>query len=234
MLIISLVSTIIFLAIVPFASSVVSSVHYTRVSMIVFLISLTIGAFLSVDKVEIYHSLFLYSPFTMEIDSLLYLIAALVLVSFSPTSFSKKASIIIKPEYSLVLMFSVLGATIIISANDLISIYVALELQSFGLYLLACLRTEETGSTHASLKYFLLGAISSAFILLGISIIYQEVGSTQFQNISSFLSSLTTEGYTVGDSNIVKGLTDNNIIILGILSILCGFMFKVSAAPFHS
>lgn len=95
----------------------------------------------------------------------------------------------IKSEYSLILMFSILGASIIISSQDIISIYVALELQSFGLYILACLRTDQTGSTHASLKYFLLGAISSAFILLGISIIYQEVGSTGFQDIHSFVIS---------------------------------------------
>jgi len=117
-------------------------------------------------------------------------------------------------------MFSILGASIMISAEDFISIYVALELQSFGLYLLAGLRTDKTSSTHASLKYFLLGAISSAFILLGISLIYQEVGSTGFQNISSFL--------------ITQYDNDSRVISLGILSILCGFIFKISAAPFHS
>lgn len=125
-------------------------------------------------------------------------------------------------------MFSILGASIIISAQDIISMYVALELQSFGLYILACLRTDQTGSTHASLKYFLLGAISSAFILLGISIIYQEVGSTEFQNIHSFLISSSC---SVQENGVSQG---SKIMALGLLSILCGFMFKISAAPFHS
>ena len=124
---------------------------------------------------------FMYSSFSIIIDSLLFIIAALVLVCFSPVvrnremslhtnTYSPIASGVMetKPEYSLILMFSILGASIIISSNDIISMYVALELQSFGLYLLACLRTDQAGSTHASLKYFLLGAISSAFILLGI------------------------------------------------------------------
>ena len=266
MLIISLISTIVYLAVVPFFSPIVSSIHYTRVSVMVALVCLALGTFPLVESLDLYHSLFNYSSFTIVIDFLLYLIIALVLVGFSPnliggrdgskmqmrTNQSSKipqkaikhlrnviktsgaTSTNLKPEYSLILMFSVLGASIIISSSDIISIYVALELQSFGLYLLACLRTEETGSTHASLKYFLLGAISSAFILLGISMVYQEVGSTQFQNISSFL--LTRGANMNGDalSIIQQGITDNNLITLGILSILCGFIFKISAAPFHS
>lgn len=182
----------------------------------------------------------------MMIDSLLLLIGILVLICFSPYLSSheekemvrsesislkrKMMNIEVKSEYGLILMFSILGASIMISANDMISIYVALELQSFGLYILACLRTDQTGSTHASLKYFLLGAISSAFILLGISIIYQEVGSTVFQNIHSFILvnfSDQSQSFFILDQG-------HRMLALGLLSILCGFIFKISAAPFHS
>lgn len=218
----------------PFFSQTVSSAHYTRISVIVYVLCLTLGIFASHDTMELYHSLFNYSLFGITIDSLLYVIAALVLVCFSPLNSSNSSlrtePIVVrevKSEYSLILIFSILGASLIISASDLISIYVALELQSFGLYLLACLRTDQAGSTHASLKYFLLGAISSAFILLGISMVYQEVGSTNFHNIASFLK------VNFVDSG-VSTVDFNQIITLGILSMLCGFMFKISAAPFHS
>lgn len=225
MLIISIISTVVWLSIVPFVSSTVASAHYTRMTVMVFLLSLMLGTFLSVDIVEIYHSLFNYTPFSMMMDSLLYVIGILVLVCFSPLT-SENISMKVKSEYSLILMFSILGASMIISAQDLISIYVALELQSFGLYILACIRTDQTGSTHASLKYFLLGAMSSAFILLGISIIYQEVGSTEFQNIHSFLSSQSENPWSA--------TVHSKLIALGLLSMLCGFIFKISAAPFHS
>lgn len=199
----------------------------------VFLLSLMLGTFLSLDTVELYHSLFSYSPISMMIDSLLLVIGILVLVCFSANSSSPSNGNINevtlpKSEYSLILIFSILGASIMISANDLISMYVGLELQSFGLYILACLRTDLTGSTHASLKYFLLGAISSAFILLGISLIYQEVGSTIFQSIHSFVTVNTShESLFILDQG-------HKLVALGLLSMLCGFIFKISAAPFHS
>ena len=196
----------------------------------VYVLCLALGTFLNVELVELYHSLFTYSSFSMIMDSLLYVIAALVLVCFSPT---REVPIMqrVKPEYSLILIFSILGASMIISASDIMSIYVALELQSFGLYLLACLRTDQATSTHASLKYFLLGAISSAFILLGMSLIYQEVGSTSFQNISSFLMA---DGATSFLSTSSPEVSQSRIVQIGLLTMLCGFMFKISAAPFHS
>lgn len=122
-------------------------------------------------------------------------------------------------------MFAVLGATLIISSNDLISIYISLELQSFALYIIAGIYTKSLSSTSSSLKYFLLGALSSSFILLGISFIYEDFATTNLQDVCAAIDGI--------------GLTLHSISVgplgtLGLLFILCGFIFKVSAVPFHS
>jgi NADH-ubiquinone oxidoreductase chain 2 len=121
-------------------------------------------------------------------------------------------------EYSLIILFGVLGCTLLISSYDLISIYLSLELQSFAMYILACIYTTSHESTSASLKYFLLGAISSAFILLGLALIYQVTGTTSFESLSILIQ--------------VSGALGN--LTPGLLCVVCGYMFKISAAPFHS
>jgi len=124
-------------------------------------------------------------------------------------------------EYSLIVLFSSLGASLLISSADLISMYLSIELQSFGLYILATLNKDSESATSAGLKYFLLGGLSSCLILLGTGLIYTFTGLTNFESIYSLIS--------VSDSyNIIQGLT------LGIILIFVGFLFKISAAPFHN
>nr|YP_009681216.1 NADH dehydrogenase subunit 2 [Austropuccinia psidii]QDH07265.1 NADH dehydrogenase subunit 2 [Austropuccinia psidii] len=123
-------------------------------------------------------------------------------------------------EYSLVVIFSVIGASMILSSCNLISIYLATELQSFALYIVAALSRNSLRSVQASLKYFILGAWSSAFILLGAGIIYTCTGSTSLVNMSNWISSTSTEPWSYAS--------------LGLMFIYCGYIFKVSAAPFHN
>ena len=124
-------------------------------------------------------------------------------------------------DYSLIVLFSTLGSSLLISSSDLVSMYLSIELQSFGLYVLATLYRDSESATSAGLKYFLLGSLSSCIILLGSGILYSFTGLTNFESIYSLLS--------VTDSNtILLGLS------LGLILIFVGYLFKVSAAPLHN
>lgn len=91
-------------------------------------------------------------------------------------------------EYSILILFSLLGAIFLISSSDLLSFYLSIELQSFGVYILASLYREKVKSTSAGLKYFLLGGLSSCLILLGSGIIYSYTGLTNFESIFDIFS----------------------------------------------
>ncbi len=86
-------------------------------------------------------------------------------------------------NYYLIVLFNILGASILILTSDLLTMFVAVELQSFSLYILATLNKESLFSTSAGLKYFLIGSLASSLILLGIAIIYLETGITQFESL---------------------------------------------------
>jgi NADH-quinone oxidoreductase subunit N len=118
-------------------------------------------------------------------------------------------------EYSLILLLSVLGMFIMISANDLILFYLGLELQSLSLYILASLDRDNLKSNESGLKYFILSSLASGLLLYGCSILYGFSGSTNFEIIS-----LNTN-------------TENIGTVFAMVFILVGLAFKVSAVPFH-
>mgnify|MGYP001220436656 FL=1 len=120
------------------------------------------------------------------------------------------------PELPILFLFSVLGMLLMTSATDLISLYMSLELQSLPLYILAGIRKDNTKSSEAGLKYFILGALSSGIILYGMSLIYGAVGSTSFSSIS-----------------LVINTEMSNLMLMGLIFIISGIAFKISAVPFH-
>lgn len=121
-------------------------------------------------------------------------------------------------EYPLLVLFSTLGMMLMISANDLMSLYMGLELQSLPLYVLAALQRDNLRSTEAGIKYFVLGALSSGMLLYGASLIYGATGATNFDAIARALSG--PEAVTAG-------------VVTGMVMMLCGLAFKVAAVPFH-
>nr|YP_009870408.1 NADH dehydrogenase subunit 2 [Omphalotus japonicus]QKJ84731.1 NADH dehydrogenase subunit 2 [Omphalotus japonicus] len=133
-------------------------------------------------------------------------------------------------------LFCTLGASLLISCSDLISMYLSIELQSFSLYVLSTLYKDSELSTNAGLKYFLLGGLSSCLILFGAGLIYAYTGITNFESIYSLLSVFSLE---IND-NLVQifffflAREYNGSIFLGIIFIFVGFLFKISAAPFHN
>ncbi|MBT3557956.1 MAG: NADH-quinone oxidoreductase subunit NuoN [Rhodospirillales bacterium] len=123
-------------------------------------------------------------------------------------------------EYGILCIFATLGMLMMVSANDLISLYVGLEMQSLSLYVLAAFRRDEQRSTEAGLKYFVLGALASGMLLYGSSLIYGFSGTTNF----TVMAEMFAHG---GDYAPSLG------VIIGIVFILAGLAFKVSAVPFH-
>lgn len=128
-------------------------------------------------------------------------------------------------EYPLIILFIVTGAVFLMSSNDLVSIFLSIELQSYGLYILSTMYRNSELSTTGGLIYFLLGGLSSCFILLGTGLLYANSGSTSLDTIY-IITSLSDINY--GDLWYKPYYINLSLIIFTI-----GFLFKVSAAPFH-
>ena len=133
-------------------------------------------------------------------------------------------------EYPLIILFIITGAVFLVSTSDLVSIFLSIELQSYGLYLLSTLYRNSELATSGGLTYFLLGGLSSCFILLGTALLYANSGTTSLDGIYIIASISDVESFTTGlSSNWYKAdYIDMSLLILSV-----GFLFKVSAAPFH-
>jgi NADH-quinone oxidoreductase subunit N len=123
-------------------------------------------------------------------------------------------------EFPVLLMLAVTGMLLMLSANNFLSFYVSLELQSFCLYVLASFEREDSKSSEAGLKYFVLGSFASGLLLFGVSLIYGFTGNLDFDALSILLSGNTSGSIAIG-------------VIIGIIMFLIGIFFKISAAPFH-
>ena len=121
-------------------------------------------------------------------------------------------------EYPLLVALATLGMMLMISANDLMSLYVGLELQSLALYVVAAFQRDTVRSTEAGVKYFVLGSVASGMLLFGASLIYGFCGGTAFVQISKAL--LDGKAAEIG-------------VVIGLVFVVAGLAFKVSAVPFH-
>ena len=119
-------------------------------------------------------------------------------------------------EFPVLILLAALGMGMMVSAGNLISLYIGVELQSLALYVLCAFRRDDARSSEAGLKYFVLGALSSGILLYGASLIYGFAGSTRFPDIAHAVQAHPSTG-----------------VIFGIVFLICGLAFKVSAAPFH-
>jgi NADH-ubiquinone oxidoreductase chain 2 len=260
MLFISIISIIVAVAL---PAVKISPLLFTRITSIILVFS-GVLSFNSLyaqsigSGVGIYSGLFQVTFLSQSIETFIYFMAALILVPWAyNTSFStegresasaqildkagpslrsepsttsspnlelKLVNNFVSPrvsEYSLIILFTTLGASLLISSADLVSMYLSIELQSFAVYILATLYRDSEAATSAGLKYFLLGGLSSCFILLGSGLIYAFTGLTNFESIYSLMS-------------VTGGNSTSQGILLGLVIIVAGFLFKIAAAPFHN
>ena len=172
----------------------------------------TINETFSVDRITLFNGSVIidYMASFMKIITLIGAFLVLVISSNYLKTFK-----IFKIEYPILILSSVLGMMIMISSNDLMVFYMGLELQSLALYVLATFNRDQLKSSEAGLKYFVLSALSSGLLLYGCSLIYGFSGSTNFDVIAN---QLTSNEYA---------------LTFGIVFILVGLAFKISAVPFH-
>lgn len=123
-------------------------------------------------------------------------------------------------EFSTMIILAVTGMLLMLSANNFLSFYVSLELQSFCLYVLAAFEREDSKSAEAGLKYFILGSFASGLLLFGISFIYGFSGNLDFDQLAILLSNNSSSSVPLG-------------VIIGLIMVIIGMLFKISAAPFH-
>ena len=191
-----------------------SSKLIQNISLIILLVTsvITLNETLGIKETLLFNSSVVIDYLSSFMKIVTLLAAFLVLVISSNYLKTLK---IFKIEYPILILSSVLGMMIMISSNDLIVFYMGLELQSLALYVLATFNRDQLKSSEAGLKYFVLSALSSGLLLYGCSLIYGFTGSTNFNIIANQLNS------------------NEYAITFGIVFILVGLAFKISAVPFH-
>ena len=191
-----------------------SSILIQNISLIVLLITavITFNETLAINQTTLFNDSIIIDYFS-SFMKIVTLIAAFLVLLIS-TNYLKTFKIF-KIEYPILILSSVLGMMVMISSNDLIVFYMGLELQSLALYVLATFNRDQLKSSEAGLKYFVLSALSSGLLLYGCSLIYGFTGSTNFNIIANQLNS------------------SEYMITFGIVFILVGLAFKISAVPFH-
>ncbi len=124
----------------------------------------------------------------------------------------------LKGELFILSLFSLLGINVMLSANNFLVIYLGLELMSLSLYALVALRRDHAVSTEAAMKYFVLGALASGFLLYGLSMMYGATGSLTIPEVFDVIS---------------KGIPNKGVLVFGVVFVVAGLAFKLGAAPFH-
>jgi len=167
----------------------------------------------------LFSNLLVHDPFTNLVKAvLLFTTMSCLLVSFSYIKNNKVHAF----EFSLLMLFSIVGSMVVVSSFDLLTLYLGIEMSSLCLYALAAFTRKSAFSTEAGLKYFILGAFASGILLFGISLIYGLTGTTNFEDLAKILVGAYESGSLVSN-----GLT------VGLIFVVAALLFKSTAAPFH-
>ncbi len=162
---------------------------------------------------ELQHGAFVHDPWSRFAKIAIFGLCAIVLLI---SGRFLHAEGIARFEYPILVVLAALGMSVMVSARDLLTLYMGIELQSLSLYILASFNRDSVRGSEAGLKYFVLGALSSGLLLYGMSLIYGFTGVTRFEGIALALN----DGANLG-------------AVFGLVFVICGLAFKVSAAPFH-
>ena len=167
------------------------------------------------DAVPLYSGMVLFDHFAISFSVLLVSITALILV-LSKGYFDHISGHI--AEYYALILFSLIGGLLVVSFHNLAMLFIGIEIMSVALYILAGIRKKDFASNEAALKYFLMGAFSTGFLLFGIALVYGASGSFDLADIREYVTGSTTL---------------SPLLYTGILLLIVGLAFKVGAAPFH-
>jgi NADH-quinone oxidoreductase subunit N len=169
------------------------------------------------DNAEpIYHGMMLFNNFSIAF-SVISIVSTILILLLSKGYFEKISSHI--AEYYAIILFSLAGIIVMVSYHNLVMLFIGIEIMSVSLYILAGIRKSDFASNEAALKYFLMGAFSTGFLLFGITLIYGASGSFDLEGIRDYVA---THPHDI-----------DPIFYTGILLIIVGLCFKVGAAPFH-
>jgi NADH-quinone oxidoreductase subunit N len=186
----------------------------TWLSILALAIAFVIVAWETPARTTAFESLFVADQFGRFMKLLVLLGSGLALAM--STGYAEREQMA-RFEFPVLILLATLGMMLMISANDLISLYLGLEMQSLALYVVAAFRRETVRSTEAGLKYFVLGALSSGMLLYGASLVYGFAGTTQFEELARVLAG---EAVSAG-------------AVIGLVFVSAGIAFKISAVPFH-
>ncbi|HWK35304.1 NADH-quinone oxidoreductase subunit NuoN [Sphingomonas sp.] len=162
-----------------------------------------------------FDGLYRADAFAAFAKALIY-IATAVCIIIAPGFFQRTSGDDLRPEYPVLMLLSAVGMGMMVSAGDLISLYVGLELQSLAAYVLASFMRRDARSAEAGLKYFVLGALASGILLYGISLVYGFAASTSFEQVAAAYG----RGHSTG-------------LLIGLVFVFAGLAFKLAAVPFH-
>lgn len=246
MLFIALIS---FVLAIPIFAKKISATVFSRITAITFIYAAVLSWNslyyfpLNQGGIGIYSGLFHVSTITLGFQILLLIVGAMLLFGWGPvlqqnvlptqiTKVGIEKSLNTNPnfinintinEYSLLILFSVLGSCLLIASYNFVSMYMSIELQSFAAYILCTLYRHSQSATAAGLKYFLLGSLASSIILLGTAVIYASTGITNFEDLAALVS------VTDSSNSFVTISIAGGILLIGI-----GYIFKVGAAPLYN
>ncbi len=164
---------------------------------------------------EIFNSFFVIDSFGSFLKSIILISAGLVIYFYLIV---KNEISLQRPEFLLITLIAIIGMMLMVSSNDLLSLFVSLELQSLALYILVSFSKDDFNSSEAGVKYFVIGSLSTCIFLFGSSLIYGIIGSTNFSEIGQYIS----DQYNLP-----------TLLIIGLIFILVSLSLKISAAPFH-
>ena len=227
------------------------SIFYSRLAIISLIISFLLAIeslyILSLEKgISLYGGLFSVNTNIQIFHLFIYIISAIILqlTAFYPRKIficinksipnfkieEKKGEEFKIMEFPLIILFILIGAILLISSNDLVSIFLSIELQSYGLYLLSTLYRNSELATTSGLTYFLLGGLSSCFVLLGASLLYANSGTTSLENLYIIFN---ISDIIYNNTNSILCWYKPSYINFSLIIMSIGFLFKISAAPFH-
>jgi NADH-quinone oxidoreductase subunit N len=191
---------------------------FSKMCLLILFLTLILVHNNSIPFMLTYQSTFIFDSLTTNAKEIVIFFSMICIYIFEDSLLNQKIN---NFEYFVLLLCAVLGLMLLISCYDLISLYLAIELQSLCLYVLAAAKKDSTFSTEAGLKYFILGSFSSALLLFGISLIYGCTGTTNFEDLSLLFAC------TSNDISIIRSVD------IGLIFIAAAFFFKIAAAPLH-